>query len=112
MVRDKWNFTANPFEATLTPASFYCGQPQEEVLARLEWICKERQRFTIVVGVEGVGKSHLSTTALRRVSGLGGRNSLTLNAGVCLKEIGSHFSSKGFHWIMRVVVNRYRIGKN
>ena len=53
MVRDNWNFTANPFEATLTPASFYCGQPQEEVLARLEWICQERQRFAIVVGAEG-----------------------------------------------------------
>ena len=71
MVRDNWNFTANPFEATLTPASFYCGKPQEEALARLEWICKERQRFAIVVGVEGVGKSHLSTMELRRASGLG-----------------------------------------
>ena len=82
MVRDKWNFTANPFEATLTPASFYCGQPQEEVLARLEWICKERQRFTIVVGVEGVGKSHLSTTALRRVSGLGAETVLLSMRGM------------------------------
>ena len=61
MVRDNWNFTANPFEATLTPASFHCGKPQEEALARLEWICQERQRFAIVVGVEGAGKSHLAT---------------------------------------------------
>jgi type II secretory pathway predicted ATPase ExeA len=82
MVRDNWNFTANPFEATLTPASFYCGKPQEEVLARLEWICQERQRFAIVVGVEGVGKSHLSTTALRRVSGLGAEAVLLSLRGV------------------------------
>jgi len=82
MVRDNWNFTANPFEATLTPASFYCGQPQEEVLARLEWICQERQRFAIVVGAEGVGKSHLSTTALRRVSGLGAETVLLSLRGI------------------------------
>ena len=71
MVRNNWNFTANPFEGTLTPGTFYCGKPQEEALARLEWICEERQRFAIVAGVEGVGKSHLSTMALRRFGGLG-----------------------------------------
>ena len=82
MVRDNWNFTANPFEATRTPASFYCGKPQEEALARLEWICQERQRFAIVVGVEGAGKSHLSTMALRRASGLGAETVLLSLRGI------------------------------
>ena len=110
MVRDNWNFTANPFEATLTPASFYCGKPQEEALARLEWICQERQRFAIVVGVEGVGKSHLSTTALRRVSGLGVKQSYS-QCGVCLK--GLALTSPGrFPLDYASRCDRYRIGKN
>ena len=71
MVRDCWKFTAPPFEATLSPAAFCCGQPQDEVLARLEWLFEERQRFALVIGAAGVGKSHLATMAVRRLGALG-----------------------------------------
>ena len=70
MVRDHWNFTAAPFDGTLEPATFYCGGPQEEALARLEWLVEGRQRFGLVVGAEGCGKSHLCALASRRIGGL------------------------------------------
>ena len=82
MVRDAWNFTAVPFEGTLTPAAFCCGQPQEEVLARLEWLFRERQRFGLITGASGVGKSHLATMAVRRLGGLGAEAVLLSLSGV------------------------------
>jgi type II secretory pathway predicted ATPase ExeA len=71
MVRDRWNFTAPPFAGSLEPATFFCGAPQEEALARLEWLVDERQRFGLVVGGEGLGKSHLCAMAARRLAGCG-----------------------------------------
>ncbi len=82
MVRDPWNFTATPFEATLSPAAFCCGQPQDEVLARLEWLFEERQRFALVIGPAGVGKSHLATMAVRRLGALGAEAVLVSLRGV------------------------------
>lgn len=71
MVRDCWKFSAPPFASALDPASFYSGVPQEEALARLEWLLEERQRCALVVGEEGMGKSHLAAVAVRRLAGLG-----------------------------------------
>jgi type II secretory pathway predicted ATPase ExeA len=71
MVRDHWNFSAPPFAGSLEPATFYGGAPQEEALARLEWLVDERQRFGLVVGGEGCGKSHLCAMAARRLGGCG-----------------------------------------
>ena len=71
MIRDHWNFTDAPFGGSLDPATFHPGAPQEEALARLEWLVEERQRFGLVVGAEGCGKSHLSAMAVRRLGGLG-----------------------------------------
>lgn len=71
MVRDHWNFTAPPFDGSLEPATFYTGAPQDEALARLEWLVDERQRFGLVVGGEGFGKSHLCAMAARRLGGCG-----------------------------------------
>lgn len=71
MVRDCWKFTAPPFAGGLEPATFHSGAPQEEALARLEWLLEERQRFAVVVGREGAGKSHLAAVAVRRLAGLG-----------------------------------------
>ena len=82
MVRDCWNFTAPPFEATLSPAAFRCGQPQDEALARLEWLFEERQRFALVIGAAGVGKSHLATMAVRRLGALGAEAVLVSLRGV------------------------------
>jgi len=82
MVRDAWNFSGTPFEGTLSPATFCCGQPQEEVLARLEWLLAERQRFALVTGDEGMGKSHLATMAVRRLGGLGAEAVLLSLRGV------------------------------
>lgn len=71
MVRDCWKFSAPPFRGSLEPATFHCGLPQDEALARLEWLLEERQRFALVVGQEGSGKSHLAAVAVRRLAGLG-----------------------------------------
>ena len=71
MVRDQWHFAAPPFAGSLEPATFYCGAPQEEALARLEWLVEQRQRCGLVTGDDGVGKSHLATMAVRRLAGLG-----------------------------------------
>lgn len=71
MVRDRWKFTAPPFAGTLEPVTFHCGGPQDEALARLEWLVEQRQRFALVTGDEGIGKSHLAAMAVRRMAGLG-----------------------------------------
>ena len=60
-----------PFDGTLEPAGFHAGAAQEEALARLEWLATERERCGIVVGDEGLGKSHLLAVAARRAGGLG-----------------------------------------
>jgi type II secretory pathway predicted ATPase ExeA len=70
MVRDSPD-TGAPFSGNLEPAAFHAGPPQEEALARLEWLVAERQRCGIVTGGEGLGKSHLATAAARRLAGLG-----------------------------------------
>lgn len=82
MVRDIWNFTAAPFAATLSPAAFCCGKPQDEALARLEWLFEERQRFALIVGAAGAGKSHLATMAVRRLGALGAEAVLVSLRGV------------------------------
>lgn len=71
MVRDRWRFSSPPFAGSNEPAAFYCGGPQDEALARLEWLVERRQRFAIVAGAEGIGKSHLAAVAVRRLAGLG-----------------------------------------
>lgn len=60
-----------PFEGALEPAAYFVGQPQEEAVARLEWLVANRQRCGLVVGDEGMGKSHLAAVAARRFAGLG-----------------------------------------
>jgi general secretion pathway protein A len=71
MVRDPARPTAPPFDGVLEPAAFHPGPPQEEALARLEWLASEGQRCGLVVGAEGTGKSHLLAAAARRLGGLG-----------------------------------------
>ena len=71
MVRDRLTFTDPPFVGSLESEAFYCGAAQEEALARLEWVIKERQRSCLVVGDAGMGKSHLAAVAARRLGGLG-----------------------------------------
>jgi len=71
MVRDGWTFSTPPFSGALEPATFFCGAPQEEALARLEWLLEERQRFALITAEQGFGKSHLASMAVRRLAGLG-----------------------------------------
>jgi type II secretory pathway predicted ATPase ExeA len=76
MVRDHWKLTGAPFDAALEPATFHAAGPQEEALARLEWLLEERQRFGLVTAAEGCGKSHLAAMAARRLGGLGAETAL------------------------------------
>jgi type II secretory pathway predicted ATPase ExeA len=71
MVRDFGHFSAAPFDGGLEPAGFHAGPPQEEALARLEWLVTAGQRCGLVVGGEGSGKSHIVAMAARRLGGLG-----------------------------------------
>jgi type II secretory pathway predicted ATPase ExeA len=82
MVRDFWQLDAAPFDGSLEPASFYTGAAQEEALARLEWLVDERQRFALVVGAEGHGKSHLAAMAVRRLGGLGAETAILSLGGL------------------------------
>lgn len=63
--------TATAFSGAPDPANFFAGPPQEEALARLEWLATEGQRCGLIVGATGCGKSHLVVTAARRFAGLG-----------------------------------------
>jgi type II secretory pathway predicted ATPase ExeA len=76
MVRDPWNFSTAAFDGSLEPATFHLGGPQEEALARIEWLVDERQRSGLVVGAEGSGKSHLAAMVVRRLAGLGAEATL------------------------------------
>ena len=71
MARAGWQFTAPPFAGGTEPATFHPGAPQEEAIARLQWLVEERQRLALVVGDEGCGKSHLLSMVPRRLGGLG-----------------------------------------
>lgn len=70
MVRDSAD-SAAPFAGRLEPAAFHAGPPQDEALARIEWLVAARQRCGIVIGDAGAGKSHLAVAAARRLGGLG-----------------------------------------
>ena len=59
------------FGTILEPATFHMAAPQEEALARLEWLLEQRQRLGLVVAASGLGKSHLTAMAVRRLGGLG-----------------------------------------
>jgi type II secretory pathway predicted ATPase ExeA len=76
MVRDHWKLTGPPFDGALEPATFFAAGPQEEALARLEWLLEERQRLGLVTAAEGCGKSHLAAMAVRRLGGLGAETAL------------------------------------
>ena len=76
MSRDHWKFTGAPFDGSLEPATFSAGGPQEEALARMEWLLEERQRFGLVTAAEGCGKSHLASVAMRRLGGLGAETAI------------------------------------
>ncbi|NCY02904.1 MAG: hypothetical protein EBX36_08345, partial [Planctomycetia bacterium] len=76
MSREHWKFTGAPFDGGLEPATFHAGGPQEEALARLEWLLEERQRFGLVTAPAGCGKSHLAAMAVRRLGGLGAETAL------------------------------------
>lgn len=71
MVRDRLTAAAAAFDTTIDPACFHAGPPQDEALARLEWLLAERQRCGLVVAAPGLGKSHLAAMAARRLGGLG-----------------------------------------
>jgi general secretion pathway protein A len=70
MVRDRLTAAA-AFDTTIDPACFHIAPPQDEALARLEWLLGERQRCGLVVAGPGLGKSHLAAMAARRLGGLG-----------------------------------------
>ena len=71
MVRHTASVAATAFSGAPDPANFFAGPPQEEALARLEWLATEGQRCGLIVGATGCGKSHLAVTAARRLAGLG-----------------------------------------
>lgn len=71
MLRDRPPTAAPAFAGSLEPAAFFAAAPQDEALARLEWLVTEGQRCGLVVGAAGLGKSHLAAAAARRLGGLG-----------------------------------------
>lgn len=71
MGREGWQFDAPPFAGVLDPATFHQAGPQDEALARLEWMVGERHRLALVTGAPGHGKSHLLAMLPRRLGGLG-----------------------------------------
>lgn len=86
MSRIHWKFTGAPFDGSLEPATFHAGGPQEEALARMEWLLEERQRFGLVTASEGCGKSHLAAMAVRRLGGLGAETALLSLRGLAVGD--------------------------
>jgi general secretion pathway protein A len=70
MVRE-FSTAARALAGSLEPAAFHVGPAQEESLARIEWLVEHRGRCGLVVGGQGLGKSHLLAVAARRSAGLG-----------------------------------------
>ena len=82
MVPDGPAFTSPPFTGGLEPAAFHAGPAQEEALARLEWLVDNAQRCGLVIGDDGLGKSHLLAAAARRLAGLGAEVAVLSLAGL------------------------------
>jgi general secretion pathway protein A len=82
MVDDSPSFTSAPFAGGLEPFTFQRGPAQEEALARLEWLVENAQRCGLVLGDDGLGKSHLLAAAGRRLAGLGAEVALLSLAGL------------------------------
>jgi type II secretory pathway predicted ATPase ExeA len=82
MLPDGPTFTSPPFTGSLEPAAFHAGPTQEEALARLEWLVENSQRCGLVVGDDGMGKSHLLAAAARRLAGLGAEVAVLSLAGL------------------------------
>jgi len=82
MVDDSPSFTSAPFAGGLEPFTFQRGPAQEEALARLEWLVENAQRCGLVLGDDGLGKSHLLAAAGRRLAGLGAEVALLSLGGL------------------------------
>jgi len=82
MVPHGLTFTAPPFTGSLEPATFHAGPAQEEALARIEWLVENAQRCGLLVGDDGMGKSHLLAAAARRLAGLGAEVAVLSLAGL------------------------------
>lgn len=70
MLGDAFGLESHPFDGSLEPSGFHVGGPQREAIARIEWLLESRQRFGLVTGESGLGKSHLAATAARRLGAL------------------------------------------
>jgi type II secretory pathway predicted ATPase ExeA len=70
MLGEAFGLQSNPFDGTLEPSAFHAAAPQQEAIARIEWLLESRHRFGIVTGEAGLGKSHLAAIALRRLGAL------------------------------------------
>jgi type II secretory pathway predicted ATPase ExeA len=82
MVRDPESCETSPFAGPANAATFHRGPAQEEALARLEWLVTQRQRCGLVVAGSGMGKSHLGSSAARRLGGLGAEVTVLSLAGL------------------------------
>ncbi|MDO7679248.1 MAG: AAA family ATPase [Planctomycetota bacterium] len=77
-----WNLSHAPFSGSLEPSAFFMAPPQDEALARLEWLDQEHQRLGIVVAPSGFGKSHLCSKLVRKLSGMGAEVAMVSLRGV------------------------------
>lgn len=82
MVRDLPPDAVRFFAGSLEPAAFHAGPAQEESLARLEWLVEHHGRSGLLVGAEGMGKSHLLAVAARRFAGLGAEVAVLSSGGL------------------------------
>lgn len=70
MLGEAFGLESNPFDGALEPSAFHAAGPQQEAIARIEWLLESRHRFGLVTGEAGLGKSHLAAVALRRLGAL------------------------------------------
>jgi type II secretory pathway predicted ATPase ExeA len=70
MLGDAFGLESNPFDGSLEPSAFHVAGPQQEAIARIEWLLESRHRFGLVTGESGLGKSHLAAVAARRLGAL------------------------------------------
>ncbi len=66
MYEQYWGLTQTPFQQPAEDEGFYCGEPQGEALARLEFVVNNSQRLATLLGASGSGKSLILERAARQ----------------------------------------------
>lgn len=94
MYLSHWGLTDSPFSKDRDTRSFYQAPPQEEALARLHFLVDRRQRFGLLSGPRGCGKSLLLDVFADQLRRGGRQVAVTSLLGRSARELLWHIAAQ------------------